>query len=154
MALKSPGSTSIREIYCCKCDTKVQARLTKGKEIYPHRIDLAEYPFWKCDICSNYVGCHRKTSTPTEPLGYIPYPELRNWRKIIHDELDPIWQQGGWNRSQLYRYLSKQLGWRFHVSCIRSVTEAKKVYHIIQALAPSYAIAQEIDQELDRLFEE
>ena len=47
----------MREILCCGCGgEKVQARLTHGSEIYPHRKDLYSLPFWKCDACGNFVG--------------------------------------------------------------------------------------------------
>ena len=36
-------------IYCCGCAQDVTARLTDGSEIYPHRLDLADIPFWVCD---------------------------------------------------------------------------------------------------------
>lgn len=59
------------KIYCTGCGKDVQARLTDGAERYPHRPDLYELPFWKCDTCGNYVGCHHKTRAPTKPLGCI-----------------------------------------------------------------------------------
>ncbi len=59
-------------IYCCGCNEKIKARLTNGEEIYPHRTDLYLLPFWKCDSCGNFVGCHHKTDNPTKPLGCIP----------------------------------------------------------------------------------
>lgn len=48
------------QIHCCGCGETVTARLTDGREIYPHRQDLSGLPFWKCDTCGNYVGCHRE----------------------------------------------------------------------------------------------
>jgi hypothetical protein len=71
----------VRDIYCCGCESAVQARLTDGREIYPHRPDLADLPFWKCDGCGNHVGCHHKTNDRTRPLGNIPTPEIRIARK-------------------------------------------------------------------------
>ena len=58
-----------RSIFCCGCQRKVDARLTNGEEMYPHRYDLANLPFWKCDVCQNFVGCHHKTKNRTKPLG-------------------------------------------------------------------------------------
>ena len=55
-------------LYCCGCDTGTEARLTNGAEIYPHRPDLHELPFWKCDKCGNFVGCHHKTKDRTRPM--------------------------------------------------------------------------------------
>jgi len=77
-------------IYCCGCLIKVNARLTDGSEIYPHRKDLSSLPFWVCDKCGNYVGCHHKTSNRTAPLGCIPTSEIRAARNRIHKMLDPM----------------------------------------------------------------
>ena len=108
--------TDRREIRCCACETKVQARLTDGREIYPHRPDLADLPFWKCDDCGNHVGCHHKTKNRTQPLGVIPTPELRNARQHIHRILDPIYESGRTTRKALYADLSERLGWKYHTS--------------------------------------
>ena len=90
------------EIYCIECAAIVIARLTKGKEIYPHREDLSTLPFWKCDQCGNYVGCHHQSQDRTRPLGCIPNAEMKNARKHIHALLDPIWKNGLINRQKLY----------------------------------------------------
>lgn len=125
-----------RKIYCCGCKTEVSARLTNGSEIYPHRKDLFDLPFWKCDGCGNYVGCHHKMkNNPTQPLGCIPTPELKNARNHIHRLLDPIWKAGKMKRGVLYKVLSDELGWKYHTADIRSVEEARRVYRIIQRYA-------------------
>ena len=124
-----------REIYCCGCGEKVQARLTDGGEIYPHRQDLYSLPFWKCDACGNYVGCHHKTKNRTAPLGCIPTPELKNARNYIHRLLDPIWQSGKMGRKEIYKKRSDELGWKYHTAQIRSVEEARKVYRIVKRYA-------------------
>jgi len=121
-------------IYCCGCAEKVEARLTNGTEIYPHRPDLESLPFWKCDKCNNHVGCHHKTSNRTAPLGCIPTPELRNARNHIHKLLDPIWQSGKDTRNGIYKKLTDILGWRYHTAKIRSVEEAREVYKLIKTL--------------------
>ncbi|WP_372892072.1 zinc-finger-containing protein [Sphingomonas sp.] len=115
-------------IYCCGCGCDVEARLTDGREIYAHRADLATLPFWKCDACGNYVGCHHKTAKRTQPLGCIPTPELKVARQHIHALIDPIWQSGKMDRKELYRRLSDELGWKYHTAKIRSVEEARTVY--------------------------
>jgi hypothetical protein len=71
-------------IYCCKCGGYVNARLTDGKETYPHRPDLYGLPFWRCDTCKNFVGCHHKTKERTRPLGCIPTKAIKDARKKIH----------------------------------------------------------------------
>lgn len=115
-------------IYCVACEKDVKARLTDGKEIYPHRADLAKLPFWKCDACRNYVGCHHKTKNRTRPLGLIPTKELRNARKHIHALIDPWWKEKGVDRQYIYHWLTDQLGWEYHTAKIRSVEEARDVY--------------------------
>jgi hypothetical protein len=132
-------------IFCCKCKKDIQARLTDGKEIYPHREDLFIRPFWKCDECGNYVGCHYKTDDPTRPLGNIPFPLLRDWRRMLHNRLDPIWKAPGWSRNQLYKYLSRQLGWNFHISSIRSIKEAKEIYLLLESIPRSKEAAEQVD---------
>ncbi len=115
-------------IYCCGCGTEVEARLTDGKEIYPHRRDLYDLPFWKCDTCRNYVGCHHKTPERTKPLGVIPTPELKKARMDIHAIIDPLWKEGGMKRHQVYGVLTRALGRQYHTAELRSVEEAQIVY--------------------------
>jgi hypothetical protein len=123
------------EIYCCGCEQNVLPRLTDGAEIYPHRRDLFKLPFWKCDSCGNYVGCHYKTRNPTKPLGCIPTAEIKNARQEIHKILDPIWRSGRMARRAVYAEISDQIGWNYHTAKIRSIEEARKVYRIVQGMA-------------------
>ena len=125
----------MKPIYCCGCGKDVSARLTDGREIYPHRSDLYALPFWRCDACKNFVGCHHKTKNPTAPLGCIPTPEIKNARNHIHALLDPIWQSGKMKRTALYAEISKRVGWNYHTAKIRSVDEARTVYREIKKLA-------------------
>lgn len=122
-------------IYCCQCEDKVDARLTDGSEIYPHRQDLYDLPFWVCDICHNYVGCHHKTTNRTAPLGNIPTPAIRGARKHIHAILDPLWKSGKVKRKQAYAWLSERLGWKYHTAKIRNIEEAREVYKLAKEYA-------------------
>ena len=122
------------DIHCCGCSQKVKARLTDGVEIYPHRKDLKSLPFWKCDDCDNYVGCHHKTKNRTRPLGCIPTKELKDARQHIHKVIDRIWQSGGMTRKELYKRLSDDLGWKYHTANIKSVEEARKVYRLAKSI--------------------
>ena len=88
-------------LYCCGCSTDVNARLTDGREIYPHRPDLYSLPFWRCDNCKNYVGCHHKSKNRTHPLGCIPTPEIKEARKKIHAIIDPMWKSGAMTRKDV-----------------------------------------------------
>lgn len=126
--------TKSKEIYCCGCEAKVSARLTDGREIYPHRKDLAKQPFWKCDACGNFVGCHHKTKDRTRPLGCIPTPEIKNARKHIHALLDPIWESKLIGRRRLYKLISSKIGWKYHTANIRSIEEAREIYQLIKSI--------------------
>lgn len=115
-------------IYCCQCAKEVDAQLTNGREIYPHRPDLHDLPFWKCDTCYNYVGCHYKSKNRTNPLGCIPNSEMRKARRHIHDLIDPVWKSGKIGRSSLYQQISAQTGKPYHTANIRTIEEARAVY--------------------------
>lgn len=128
--------TTIRQIYCVACEKNVPARLTTGEEIYGKRnIVYVEHPYWICDTCKNYVGCHHKTKNPTNPLGCIPTPELRKLRKQIHDVLDPLWRGQPSKRQQLYNKISDFINRRYHTAGTRSVDEALKVLSFVQKLS-------------------
>jgi hypothetical protein len=120
------------QIYCCECKNKIEARLTNGLEIYPHRSDLASLPFWKCDRCRNFVGCHYKTKDPTKPLGCIPNKAIKEARQHIHKLLDPLWHHNKKRRDELYNLIAKKTGRAsYHTANIRSVEEAREIYKII-----------------------
>lgn len=125
--------TKTMKIRCCGCGgEKVDARLTDGKECYPHRKDLHILPFWKCDACGNFVGCHHKTKNRTHPLGCIPTPEIKNARRHIHLLLDPIWKSGAIKRRALYAQITEKIGWGYHTANIRSIEEARQVYRVVR----------------------
>ena len=118
-------------IFCCGCNAKIKARLTNGEEIYSHRSDLQNLPFWKCDKCKNYVGCHYKTPDKYKPLGVIPTKELMEARQYIHKILDPLYKTKGIKRSDIYDFISSKLGWRYDTANLRTIDMARKVYKII-----------------------
>ena len=119
------------QLYCCGCLDEVKVRLTSGCEIYPHRQDLSNLPFWKCDKCNNFVGCHHKTKNRIAPLGCVPTKELKSARSHIHKILDPLWKSGEFKRNALYKLISKQFGWAYHTAKIRSIEEAREIYRFI-----------------------
>ena len=127
--------TTTRQIYCCGCGEKVNARLADGREIYPHRRDLGKLPFWKCDDCGNYVGCHHKTKDRTRPLGVIPTAEIKNARQHIHRVLDPLWKSKRFKRGKLYQMISDRIGYEYHTAEIKSVEQAREIYRIVQEIA-------------------
>ena len=122
------------QIYCCQCQVKVDAVLTNGSEIYPHRPDLHSLPFWKCPTCKNFVGCHHKTSNRTAPLGCIPTKEIKELRKQIHAILDPMWKSGKISRRGIYKILSDKTGKNYHTAFIRSADEAKMIINLLSEI--------------------
>lgn len=119
------------KIWCCQCGIEVDARLTNGAEIYPHRRDLWELPFWKCDGCGNHVSCHHRhhdAAERTKPTGVIPNAEVSNARRHIHARLDPLWRDGLIKRKHLYAQLTRFLGRQYHTGELRTVQEARRVY--------------------------
>lgn len=122
------------KIFCCGCQSDVAARLTNGKEIYPHREDVVDLPFWICDVCKNYVGCHHKTSDRTKPLGCIPTYEIRRERMLLHGKIDPIWKSGLLSRSQIYKQISLSIGYDFHVANTRTMEDLTMAIKIVEDL--------------------
>lgn len=116
------------EIWCCTCEADVKARLTNGAEVYPHRKDLYGLPFWRCDDCGNWVGCHRKTTERTRPLGCIPGPDMRRARGHIHNLIDPLWESGRVKRGALYARMSEKLGFKYHTADLRTIDDARAAY--------------------------
>ncbi len=123
------------DIYCCGCGMEVEPRLTNGAEIYPHRNDLSQLPFWKCDSCGNFVGCHHKTKERTKPLGCIPTKEIKNARKHIHSILDPLWKSGKYKRSELYTMIGAHFVCKYHTAEIRTIEQAREVYRFIKNIS-------------------
>lgn len=125
--------TKRQDLYCCGCKAIAWSRLTDGSEIYPHRTDLAGLPFWKCDECGNYVGCHHKTRQRTKPLGVIPTAEIRKARAHIHEILDPLWKSGTFERGRLYHEIASALGiQKFHTADLRSIEDCRAAYKAVQ----------------------
>jgi len=122
-------------IWCCGCNAQVSARLTSGAELYQHRLDLRNLPFWICDACRNFVGCHHKTKNRTRPLGCIPTKELKEARKHIHALIDPLWQSGLVTRKALYAELGGVVGRKYHTAELRSIDEARDVYRAAKKLS-------------------
>lgn len=116
------------KIYCCCCNEDIEARITSGKHVYPHRKDLYSLQFWICYKCGNFVGCHKSSGLP---LGCIPTDEIKKARIHIHNILDPLWKNKLIKRGELYKIIKKKLGYEYHTANIRSIDEARNVYRII-----------------------
>ena len=89
---------------CLYCEQ--EAVLTNGQELYPHREDLWELPFYICRPCNAYVGCHPGT---TKPLGRLANAELRSMKSMAHRFFDVIWKSKEMTRGQAYAWLANQL---------------------------------------------
>lgn len=83
------------------------AEFVGGDVIYPHRPDLAEKRFWRCEPCGAWVGCHPGESTP---LGGLANGPLRRARMAAHTAFDALWKSRLTTRGEAYRALSEALG--------------------------------------------
>ena len=84
------------------------ATVTTGRVIYPHRPDLFMKPFWRCNGCGAYVGCHPGTYAP---LGTLASREVRRARLQAHAAFDARWKSGGdMPRKEAYAWLAAELG--------------------------------------------
>ncbi len=122
------------KIFCVECQDHMETELVTGREIYPHRPDLADKYFYKCTKCGNCVGCHPNT---TKPLGCIPNDELKKARSLIHDKLDPLWKSYAYGKSRGWWYskLAKELGIKeYHTGWTRSVEECRNVWRAINKI--------------------
>lgn len=91
--------------FCPYC--KQDAELVKGEKIYGPGYPYSKKPFWLCDGCEAYVGCHPGTQTP---LGSPANKETRKARNAAHAAFDPIWKGKKRGRAQAYALLAKKLG--------------------------------------------
>jgi len=120
-------------IWCVECKKDVQARLTTGKEIYPERHDLHYLPFWICDECKNYVGCHHKTNDRTRPLGAIPNSLIRKDRVVIHEKIKKL-EETGMKTKEIYDQIFLTFGYEFHAGNIRTVMESLIIKEFLDVL--------------------
>lgn len=128
--------TETKLIWCCDCQKKVDARLTTGKEIYPHRDDLIPTRYFIHDECGNYVGTHSRPDKQgnVRPLGCIPNAEIRKGRAEIHKILDPMWQNRKYKRNAIYRLLTDHLGFEYHTGQLRNMEEINKVIEFLKKI--------------------
>ena len=114
---------------------EVEAALTDGRYAYPNRPDLSQLPFWRCDVCGNFVGCHHKTKDRTRPLGCIPNPEMKKARMHIHKILDPLWKDKKIKRGAIYSMIAENMGWEeYHTAELRTLEDARAVYRCIKGI--------------------
>ncbi|MEM1150257.1 MAG: zinc-finger-containing protein [Pseudomonadota bacterium] len=124
------------EIWCAGCQADVTPRLTDGREIYPHRPDLGSLPFWRCDTCGNFVGCHHKTKDRTRPLGCIPTPEIKSFRQRVHRLIDPLWKSKRMRRGTVYAKMADGLGVpEYHTADLATVDQARRALAVAEQIA-------------------
>ena len=83
--------------YCGK-----ETRLVDSKVIYKRSYGL----MYLCKKCNAYCGVHKDTS---RSLGSVANKELREWRKITHNNFDVIWKHKIMDRNDAYQWLSIEL---------------------------------------------
>lgn len=105
---------------CPYCGNETE--LVAGAIMYPHRKDLYDLKFWRCEPCDAYVGCHKRS---TKPLGTLANAELREARKRAHKAFDDIWRMGFKPRSSAYTWLASVLGIPKRSCHIAMMTEAQ-----------------------------
>lgn len=121
-------------IWCCACNKAVEARLTTGKEVYPYSGELRRLPFWKCDTCNGFVGCHHKTKNRTKPLGTISTKEIKNIRILLHKKIDILIEQYHISKRQIYQILSDNTNKDFHCGTVNSVIAGKEALAILNQI--------------------
>lgn len=119
-------------VVCDYC--RAAARLTTGREVYPHRPDLFAKPFYVCTPCDARVGCHPGTNNV---LGRLANAELRGAKQAAHAALDPLWRSGQFKRKDAYYRLSKALGIAFadcHIGMF-DVETCRRVVAVVPSIA-------------------
>lgn len=116
------------EVICDYCGEA--ARLTTGREVYPHRADLHGKSFYVCTPCDARVGCHPGT---TNALGRLANAELRGAKQAAHAAFDPLWQGGGMKRKDAYYRLSKALGIPF-ADCHIGMMDAAMCRRVVEVV--------------------
>ena len=124
-----------KQIYCITCQKDVNAHLTNGKEVYPHRKDLYSLKFYKCPYCNNFVGCHKGTN---KPLGCIPSYGVKQARIKAHNFIDSYWKTGKCKRYEVYKILSNYFGYEYHNGNTKSVEECEEAINVIKKYFEDY----------------
>ena len=92
-------------VRCPYCHAAAE-RVT-GREIYPHRPDLAGLVIFRCVPCDARVGTHRGSG---KPLGTLGNAATRAARRACHQMFDPLWKLGYMGRNEAYRALAERMG--------------------------------------------
>jgi hypothetical protein len=84
------------------------AKLVTGRQVYPHRKDLAARRYWLCSPCKAWAGADWNKGFA--PSGRLANAELRAEHAAAHRAFDPIWKSREMTQNGAYRWLSEQLG--------------------------------------------
>ena len=126
------------------------AQLVTGADIYRGSPELASKPYWRCEPCQTWCGCHAGTN---KPLGIPADKATRDARQHVHkDVLDPLWQ-GAINalgyepedekaraiirnvaRKRVYEYLANRMGLtraETHTGLF-SIEQCRQAYRILR----------------------
>lgn len=81
-----------------------------GRDVYPHRPDLAGLHFYVCPTCTRRCGTHKGT---WQPLGTPANAAERAARRAAHAHFDPLWRRDAAGetegRAHFYRWLAEEL---------------------------------------------
>lgn len=110
----------MKVIKCPYC--KNAAVWCENKEIYGKNYGKS-YMCWLCKPCNAYVSCHNNSKSPQ---GTLANAELREWRKKVHERIDPMWRSGSISRKDLYKQLNKVFSRAYHTGeC--NIEQCKKI---------------------------
>jgi len=93
------------KVVCPYCHQ--DALLVNSEQVYGPGRDFGM--FWMCRPCQAWVGVHKDSPTYT-PLGRLADAELRKWKGMVHQALDPLWKTGRVKRFEAYEILAGLLG--------------------------------------------
>jgi hypothetical protein len=86
----------------------VPAKLVTGRAVYPHRADLADRRYWRCDLCLARAGAD--VARDFAPTGRLANADLRAAQAAAHQAFDPLWKSGAMTRNAALRWLATELG--------------------------------------------
>ena len=64
------------------------------------------------------------------PLGTIPTPEIKEYRKKIHSIIDPIFLKSknkNYTRKNIYHFLSEKINKEYHTATLSSIEDCENV---------------------------
>lgn len=100
------------------------AEWVENKEIYGRNYGKS-YMTWWCRDCDAFVGCHNNTKKPKGK--YLAKKDLREARKKAHAVIDPLWQDGKYERRTVYIRLNEAFGKEVHVGDTETVEECEEI---------------------------